>query len=80
MKFYVNVQSLDHDDYPVGTPTKIGPFYSVIEAEEFLSRSPYFFKRTIFDGYEEWKMRQYGKHSVSIKTVVDGMQNPENYL
>lgn len=80
MKYYVNVQQLDYDDYPVSTPTKIGPFYSQVAAEEFLTQSPHFFKRVIFEDYAEWKMRQFGKHSVTIRTVIDGMRNPKDYL
>jgi len=79
--FYVNIQSLDYDDYPLGSPTKIGPFESEEAAESFLDSSPRFYQKRIFGDYFEWKERTFGKHSVTIKNLLDThFSNPAVYL
>lgn len=77
--FYIGVQALDYDDYPVGSETKIGPFYSDKAAADFMGQSSMFYRRVIFGDYSEWKVAQFGKHSVTIKSVTDGMVSPSRW-
>lgn len=77
---YINVQSLDHDDYPMGTPTKIGPFADKDEAEDFLTKSSRFECRMQFYDYKNWQMvGVVGRHSVSILSQDSGLQDPSQW-
>lgn len=75
--YYINVQSLDYDDYPTGTPHKIGPFASEAAAQTFMENSSQFYRRHIYGDYSEWKSaRNFGTHSVTIRSVTDGLTAP----
>ena len=79
--FYIKVQPLDYDDYPQGTPVRIGPFGSTEEAEVFLDESNQFVKRNVFSCYFDWQMpRMIGKHSVNVCSLSDELRSPSEFL
>lgn len=53
MTFYIQVQDVDYDDYPVGRAKNIGPFDSKEEAEAYMEKSKRFIKVNTF-GYEHF--------------------------
>lgn len=82
MTFYVKIQSLDYDDYPVGSPTRIGWFDSVDVATEWIESSGLFSKQYFGKDYYEWKyIGDRGRHSVSIEDVLSTyMTSPEKFV
>jgi hypothetical protein len=78
MTVYIEIQRTDHHEYPIGPPTRIGPFTSNDDAEEFMENSKRFTKMNAY-GYVYWRMNQYGNHLVSIRDLTFGLQDPSRY-
>lgn len=78
--WYIGIQQLDYDDYPVGREEKIGPFESQDEADDWLTSSELFYRHYLTTDYYEWKRAFYGlNHSVRVKDLHTGLIHPENY-
>lgn len=72
MTFYVSIQTLDYDDYPVGNDQKIGWFHTQDDAEDWVMNSGLFHKEHIFGNLFEYKQNDLRmKHTVSIRNILD---------
>lgn len=72
MTFYVGIQYLDADDFPVGRREKIGWFHSQAEAEKWLESCGLFHKTYLTQDYYEWQQNaRFDKHSIAIDNVLD---------
>ena len=81
MTFYVQVSQLDYDDYPLGSPTKIGPFETYKDAEKFLEASTQFRQQQEW-GWPVWRYVPLigAHHSVHVKELSFDLSSPERYM
>lgn len=77
----IRIQKIDHDDYPQGQPTNIGPFDSEAHAETWLDESGLFRKVCVFGDYFEWRrIGGMSRETINIEPVDYGLYSPEDYL
>lgn len=77
MTVYIEIQNVDYDDYPLGTPTKVGTFETHADAEIFMEENPEVFDKRWY-GFQMMRTRQ--KHTVSIKPLDSGLLDQETFL
>lgn len=77
MNYFIRIQNVDFEEYPVGSPTNVGPFESKVDAERFMEASSKFRKVGLF-GYEYWSLRD-SHANVDIRSVTSIFTNPDDY-
>ena len=78
--FCIEVQRVDYDGYPVGQPTKIGPFVSEAEAEDFLGNSSRFNRHYVAKDFFVWKPTLWlGTYAVYIRPLDSGLVSPDEW-
>lgn len=81
--FYIEIQPVDYDDYPIGKPTNVGPFNDEEDAGTYMELSDRFTERSIV-GYKYWSLAQdfYGasnRSTISIREVDAMFVSPEEF-
>lgn len=81
MTFYVEIQDVDCDDYPQGTPTRIGWFHTEAEAGKYLENTERFRQVQIAPGLFVWRdTGRFGRHNIQVKNILDThMIRPKTY-
>lgn len=82
MTFYVSIQQLDYDDYPVGRDNKVGWFHTAAQAKSWIETCGLFSKEYIFPGAWVWKQDGLNqKHNITVRNILDThVEAPANYV
>jgi starvation-inducible outer membrane lipoprotein len=78
--YYIQVQQVDYDDYPIGGPTNVGPFETREEAGSFMENS-HRFKHVDLNGYKYWELadKPWSHTTVNVWPVDRLLTNPDSY-